>query len=304
MQDPRNLSWNQFNEARRFPLLHGCTPVSVDGHFMIPDDLFTGLYISHSIVDRLSDPVKFYIKKFTYFRTGFTIEIYYDDAASTKLAEVTIDLATEPKPQVATLLGFDNAFLYGYVVLGQFGSLEQQPAGEWEFAPAATTLDPFCLRPVARELSVLYVRNDNKTIGPFTGEITLVAGERINLEVKTVSDLFNCLENPVSNTGTEVTIHAQEVAEDFTGLRTINGVKPDIRGNIDFIGKQCMKITPLGASTIQFEDICSQPCCSCTELAPIETAIADLKTSILEMKSRISTLETHLEFLSRAFTLT
>ncbi|MDR1478484.1 MAG: hypothetical protein LBJ00_06030 [Planctomycetaceae bacterium] len=300
-QEPRNLSWNQFNEARRFPLLFGCNPVSIDGHFTIPDDLITGIYISHSIVNRLSDPIKFYIKKFTYFHTGFTIEIYYDDPDDRKLAEVTVDLTTDSKPMLASLLGFDNAFLYGYLILGQLGNLEKQPAGEWEFAPAATTLDPFCIRPVARELSALYVRNGNNTIGPFTGDITLAAGERIILDVKTVNDLFNCLETPVSDTGTEITIHSQEYTDDFAGVRTINGVKPDIRGNINFVGKGCLAIAPSGENTLEFKDTCAEPCCTCTELAPVSQAILDLRTSIQEVESRLATMALQISFMTQAF---
>jgi hypothetical protein len=303
MQDPRNLSWNQFNESRRFPLLFDCNPVSTDGHFTLPDDLIVGMYISYSILDRLADPVKFYIKKFIYYHTGFTLEVYYASSPEEiKLAEITIDLtAQEIKNNVAVLLGFDTAFLYGYIVIGSIAGLQQQPAGEWEFTPAATTLDPFCIRPVAKELSALYVRNGDKTIGPFTGEITLVAGNQVTLDVRTVSDLFNCLENPVSNTGTEVVIHTDDTEEESSCVRTINGVKPDVKGNIDFTGKECLTILQSGEHTLEFSDKCAKPCCTCTELVPIEQAIDTLKSSVLEVESRLATMALQISFMSQAF---
>ena len=89
MQDPRNLSWTQFNQSRKFPLLFGCTAVSTCGHFRIPDDLLVSLYLSYGVNTEFSDPGGFYIGRIIYWRDGISLEIHYD---AKKVAETTIPL--------------------------------------------------------------------------------------------------------------------------------------------------------------------------------------------------------------------
>jgi hypothetical protein len=305
MQNPRNLSWNQFNESRRFPLLYDCSAKSEDGHFIIPDDLITGLYISYGINAPFSEPGIFYIGSLVYFRSGFSLSVFYRTASGTvtRVAETTVDLTADPRPNTAALLGVNNTFLHGYLVLGGTSGLEKQPAGEWSFTPEAATIDPFCIRFVAKELSALYIRNETRTVGPFYGDVILSAGDRIRLDVHTVDNLFNCLESPVADVGTEVVITAlkEESEQSVTAIRTINGISPDASGNITFVGRSCLAITPQG-TTLVFDDRCSEPCCTCTELVPIEEKNKELQQSTQALGSRIDSLSVQVDFLSQSVT--
>jgi hypothetical protein len=304
MQNPRNLSWNQFNESRRFPLLYDCSAKSEDGHFIIPDDLITGLYISYGINAPFSEPGIFYIGTLVYFRSGFSLSVFYRTASGTsvRVAETTVDLTATPLPRTVALLGVNNTFLHGYLVLGETGGLTKQPAGEWTFAPEAATLDPFCARFVAKELSALYVRNETRTVGPFYGDVVLSAGDRIRLDVRTVDNLFNCLETPVADVGTEVVVSAlQETSEQSNRFRTINGVAPDVTGNIEFVGRSCLSITPQTNSLV-FDDKCSEPCCTCTELVPIEEKTKELQQSTQALASRMDSLGMQIDFLFQSVT--
>jgi hypothetical protein len=304
MQNPRNLSWNQFNESRRFPLLYNCSATSDDGHFIIPDDLLVSLYISYRTGTPFANPGTFYIGELVYYRTGFSLSIFYrtDDDIRTRVAETSVDFTADPIPTTASLLGVNTAFLNGYIVLGEMSGLEKQPAGEWTFSPEATTIDPFCIRLVAQELSALYVRNDTKTVGPFYGDVILRAGDAIKLDVRTVDNLFNCLDLPVSDIGTEVIVSAlPETSNDTTpAIRTINNVRPDANGNINFVGRACLNIMPQGTGTLIFEDKCSEPCCTCTELVPIEEKNKELQKSVGEVASRMDNLTTQVDFLAQS----
>jgi hypothetical protein len=303
MQDPRNLSWNQFNESRRFPLLYGCSAISDDGHFIIPDDLITGLYLSYGTSAVFEQPGLFYIGNIVYFRSGFSLSVFYRDInnTETRVAETTVDLTANPRPSTAVLLGVNNSFLHGFIVLGQLSGLEKQPAGEWAFTPEAATIDPFCIRFVAKELSALYIRNENRTVGPFYGEVILSAGDRIRLDGKTADNLFNCLERPVSDTGTEVVITAiPEEIQNTTAIRTINGIAPDASGNITFVGRSCLEIKPEGEHTLIFDDKCSEPCCTCTELVPIEEKTKELQQSTQDLGSRLEALTVQVDFMSQS----
>ena len=304
MQDPRNLSWFQFNQARKFPLLHDCTAVSRDGHFTIPDDLLVGLYLSYSVGADFTDPGGFYIGRIVHFGTGLTLAIHYQEqGASTgsPVAETTIDFASTP--QTVSLLGYEAGFLHGTLVLGDTNGLASQPVGVWEFDRAATAIDPFCLRPTANELSALYVQNQGKTVGPFYGNVTLSAGSKINLTVRSADNSLHCLETPPSGTGTEVVIGSQEndsIGTNDACIRTLGGVTPDEHGNIAILGRSCLNITAQpDQSTILLDDTCAEPCCTCKELAPVQEKIAELTRSVASLESHLATLSLQADFLGQ-----
>jgi hypothetical protein len=303
MQDPRNLSWLQFNQSRRFPLLAGCTAVSKDGNFAIPDDLLTGLYLSYGLGSGFTDPGGFYLGEIAYWVSGISFVICYrnqdDPDTPVKVAETAVNL--EAGQTTAALSGHHNRFFQGTLVLGGTAGLETCPAGEWTFDYEATVLDPFCIRPAASEVSALYVQNGSRISGPFYGNVTLSAGERIDLEVRSAEDALNCLSEPPADGGTEVVISA--VPQDLSGnfVRTLRSVPPDETGNIQLIGRACLEIEPRPSqSTLILRDTCSEPCCTCKELEPTQEKIRELDTSILELESRISFLQVQAQLLTQS----
>ena len=297
MQEPRNLSWTHYNKARRFPLMFDSTAVSKDGLFTIPDDLIVSLYLSCNVSGTHDDPGLFYIGELTYYHTGFVLEIYYGMGdAGQKVAETTVDLSSGTMPKVVQLLGLNPMILSGLIVLGDIERLSRQPVGEWSFDPSATMLDPFCVRYVAKELSELYVQSQGQLMGPFHGTVTFEEGENITLGIRTNEDL-NCLYPTISGSMTEVVIHANNPEAHSSRFRSINGVFPDETGNITFKGMNCLDIRPEGVHTLVFDDKCAQPCCSCTELVPIEEKIKEITSSMQQLVSRMGLLETQYEFM-------
>jgi hypothetical protein len=309
MQDPRNLSWNQYNEARKFPLLYNCNPVSTDGNFRLPDDFLVGLYISHNLGTTLADPGSFFIGGITWYGTGVIISVYYraNAGAETKVAETTIDFSGDKIPEIAQLLGYSSSFVSGYIVVGEIGALKEQPTGDWKFNYAATTIDPFCIRFIATELSELYIRNGDKISGPFKGTITLQAGNKITLDPSSPNqEILSCLTPPATSGGTLVTISTvtdDDETENSKFVKTINEVKPDAKGNITFTtGESCLKIAPKAAEhAIEFSDSCTKPCCTCAELGPITEATKTLEASITELRAKIDTLYVQSQLISQAF---
>jgi hypothetical protein len=302
MQDPRNLSWNQFNQARKFPLLFGCHATSRDGHFTIPDDLLIGLYLSYGLGRGITDPGGFYIGEVTWWRSGLSLSVYYkpvDGGDGIKVAETTIE---EPiNGRTAALLGFNNRLFYGTVIFGQTAGLGEQAAGEWFFDPDAAPLDPFCIRPTVREISALYVQNGGKMTGPFYGDITLSAGQGIGLAVKSADSLLHCLDDPPSDGGTEVIISAEVDSDDGGSIKTINSVMPDASGNITLIGRSCLTITAQAEkATLVLDDTCAEPCCTCKELEPIRAKMDLLIRSIADLESHTQTLALQADFLSQS----
>ena len=304
MQDPRNLSWFQFNQSRKFPLLHDCTGRSQDGHFKIPDDLLVGLYLSYSVGTGYGDPGGFHIGRIVYFESGLTLAIHYQEQGASNsvlVAETTLNFSSNQR--TVALLGYGAGFLHGTLVFGETHGLALQPAGVWEFDRSAAAIDPFCLRPTAQEISALYVQNQGKTVGPFYGNVTLSAGPRIQLTVRSADNLLRCLETPLSGTGTEVVIGSQE--DDVTGtndtcIHTLGDVAPDKFGNITILGRSCLNITTQpDQSTILLDDTCAEPCCTCKELAPVQEKIEELTRSVMSLESHLATLSLQADFLGQ-----
>jgi hypothetical protein len=293
LQEPRNLSWNDSNKVRRFPLLYGVNPVSIDGQFTIPDDFLTYIAVTHSITNAL-EPGCFYIDTITYFGEGASVSISYLPVGgeSRKVSETTFISAEDG---VVKLVPYEKNFLTGFLVLGKADSLKDQPYGEWRFEPSASTIDPSCIVYTGDEPSSLYVDKGDNILGPFVGDITLVQGDNVVLSVSNID--LNCINS--QGTGTQITIDAIDEAANQACIRTINGVKPDTSGNIEFVGQNCLKITP-EIHSVLFDDNCAEPCCSCEELTPVEEKIEELQTSISTLKSRMETLISKYEFVAVA----
>ncbi|MDR1923178.1 MAG: hypothetical protein LBQ66_02295 [Planctomycetaceae bacterium] len=263
---------------------------------MLPDDLITGLYLSYSVSSELFNPGKFYIRRFVNHSTGFTLYIAYHRGTGLEdydLAELSVDYETITPGETLNLLGMNIAFLSGHLSLGDFSGIARQPIGEWEFDPSGTTLDPFCIRFVAKEISALYVQNKGVVSGPFYGTIHLIAGTGINLVTRSAEETLHCLENPVTTDGTEVVINAlheedPNVPEKY--VKSINGVYPDSRGNIELVGQACLTITPHGEHSLLFRDKCAEPCCNCEELLPIEQKTQEFRATINNLASRTDML--------------
>ena len=312
-QNPRNLSWHEANQVRKFPLLHNATALSTDGHFRIPDDLLTGLYLSYGLETPFRDPGGFYIGSILVGPSGLSIGIYYDAPGyQEKIAETQVSLPVRDNTVMFT--GLTNKLFYGHAVFGHSESLADQPTGLWRFHPEDTRIDPFCVRPVANELSALYVQSQGKTLGPFYGDITLSAGTGIEIETKSATTILQCVNTALTTKGTEVifstTPFSTEIGSDGKphvvgnasdgAIRTINGVAPDASGNLELIGRECLKISPMaGQAAIFLDDTCATPCCTCKELDPIVAKITELQKSIKEMEDRLLVLSVQTEFLGQ-----
>jgi len=146
----------------------------------------------------------------------------------------------------------------------------------------------------------LYVQSGGRIAGPFYGDVTLSAGDRISLAVHSANSMLNCIDDPPSDGGTEVIISSDYDVND-PSLKTINAVAPDANGNITLIGRSCLNITADSAnSTLILDDTCAKPCCTCQELEPIKEKMESLGQSIASLDSHTNTLALQVEFLSQS----
>jgi len=305
MQNPRNLSWAASNRVRKFPLSDDASGMSSDGRFAIPDDFLIGLYINTVITETITDPSRFYISKLVWSGTSVLLEISYPSAIGATVVARTsavYDETNETVNAASALTPVEQHVLTGTVVYGTWDSMKDMPPGEWIFSEDGSRIDPFCVRPILRAPSSLYVRDGENTFGPYYGRVILEAGTNIRLSATSLDPDLSCLEPPPPGYTTAITISGSCPEDEESGaIRRINGVPGDALGNVQLIGKGCLTITPdIPNFSLELDDTCAEPCCTCAELVPIQAAADSLRDTILLLETRINTLTLQAEFLTTA----
>jgi hypothetical protein len=316
MQDIANLSWNQWNQQRKFPLRYDCSGVSSDSLFQIPDDLMIGLSLTFALSQRFVDPSLFFISKISWYDPGLSVEISYVSSSETTetVAEIVVFLDSEEKfPEKPVLIqSVSSEEITGFLLFGSEGGLKSQPLGLWEFNAQTASLDPFCVRMLPSSVSSLYVQSGNNVLGPFYGEIHLQQGDGITLTAESGDSTILSPSIYPEGYGTVVTL-SQTVCSDLDGnegenaavpIYTINGVPPDSEGHFLLESRSCLSIEPHSSSqhTLVLDDRCAEPCCTCSDLTPILAKIEEFTETLqqLEKSLDVVSFQTELLFQTRS----
>ncbi len=283
--------WLNGNEQRAYPLSEAAARIDTSGAFQIPDSFLVGLYLPvHAGLNVESS--KFYLKRIAAFPTGFAIVVGYDDgtsdppvAASTVIARAAhVEGTTYALPGVG-----DFADSVGRVVLGRLEEIDMQPAGTFNFTPAAGRLDTDCIRPMTTGVSSISVISGGDTSARFTGEVELVAGANIAIAVTTVGSSQQIRIDAIEGAGLTASCDCDEDTQLPEPIRTINGIPPKPGGDFDLVGNRCIDIAPI-AHGLTLTDTCSQPCCGCPELEALTRELehfGDEATSLRNYASQL-----------------
>lgn len=286
-----NLQWNNANAQRAYPLVAHTTKTDTTSAFTLPDDFIVGLYLPVSASNNVQ-PSKFFVKTVSVFSVGFSVVIGYDsETGIVPVASSLIARSTHVTNQSYALSGMgDFVDTVGRIMIGQLDGIDTQPAGQFEFLPAATGLETDVVRPIIRGLGSISVTNNNITSERLYGDIELIAGANMRMTVLSSPGadpqiVFDAIDGEGL---TEDCICIGETAS--APITAINGVRPTPDGNMTFVGSSCLQISAL-ANGLQFDDICSDPCCGCTELETITEAMEALQREMTTMKNFLTNLE-------------
>jgi hypothetical protein len=292
--DPRNLEWLNHNATRSYPLTRDATRQDVTGTFKIPNDFIVSLYLSVP-ASLVTAPAGFHIKSIVAQTTGYKVVIGYQGQA---VATASISSATHTRNAAYRLIGIGDYYdATGSIAIGDLANIDREPAGEFEFSEAAGQLEVDAIRPNIRNIVSLQLQNGQDLSDRITGDVILRAGQNIRL----TSDMTGAV--PV------ITIDAIEgeglieecvCGEDETPpIRTINGIQPTLNGDFILIGNECVEFEATG-SGLRVNDVCSQPCCGCTELEVVTTALETLRSQIATIELFVGNLESKLSALDSA----
>ncbi len=286
-----NAEWLDMNGQRSYPLSDDATKADITGTILLPDSFLLGIYVPiHDGLNVSAD--RFYLSRLSIFPAGYAVSIGYDDGSSSPptVATAVISRASHVEYNSYALAGvgdFDDCV--GKVVIGKLDEIDAQPAGEYVFNRAGGRLDTDCIRPMLRGLSSLTVISNGVSSPRLYGDVQLVAGQNMKISVHSLAGKIQVRLDALDGTGLNESCSCEGTSQ-AAPLRTINGVAPDINGNIDILGSACTTVTGSGNSLV-IRDTCATPCCGCPELQKLTDELQHFGDERATLENFVGTLK-------------
>jgi hypothetical protein len=287
------LEWLNANAQRSYPLSDSATKLDTSGTFSIPDSFLLGLYFPVNSSINI-EAERFFIYSISVFATGVSLVLGYDDGAGnvSTVAETVVPLSTHTEYRSYSLVGSgDFSDSVGKAVFGKTDDLQKLPAGQYFFNYAAGKLDTDCVRPVIRGVSSIVLVNGNDRTEKLNGVIELVAGTNMQLSVTYVTGQPTQIRfDAISGEGLSKTCICTNDDTQVPCIRTINGIPPTAAGDFTLLSDECIQLTSQ-TNGIQIKDVCSKPCCGCTELQAVTQDLTRFGDASLSLQNYLNRLE-------------
>jgi hypothetical protein len=294
----RNLEWLDHNSERSYPLTVEATKKDSTESFELPDDFLVAMHLGISSGVNI-DPSKFYISDLNVSSTGFGITISYSaTGGAVRVATANIARSAYSEGQTYRLTGLgDFIDSTGWMQLGRLDNIDKQPAGPFTFSVDDTRLEPDVVRPNIRTLTSLRVENGAELSGHLYGTITLSAGTNIRLTVvETEGQDPEIVIDAIDGEGLNdecVCVDDQESPP----IRTINRIPGTADGDFTILGNSCLVPKPI-TNGLRLEDVCSEPCCGCTELETVTLQLEQfgrqattLENFLVDLQARVTQMD-------------
>jgi hypothetical protein len=283
-----NLQWLNHNSQRSYPLTDRATKIDDSGTIRLPDSFIVALYLPiHSGL--AFAPNNFFIRTVLISPTGFNIVVGYTaDGVTVDVAAANIARAAFQPNRSYALGGIDNFDdCVGQIVIGTLDEIDKLPVGTYTFDQAGGELETDAIRPMLRAVSRLRVLNNNELSAPIYGDVTLVAGTNIRINVANVGGETEITFDAIANTNLTQECLCN-VYDTGACIRCINGVCSS-DGNFTFAQDDCVQITPI-ANGLSFADTCAAPCCGCSELDAITQQINRFGDGVTTLQNFVTRL--------------
>lgn len=287
-----NQEWLGQNAQRRYPLSDDSSGVDTSGSFRLPGDFLVNLDLPIAAAAS-ADPSRFFLRQIGVYATGVSLLIGYQPVVGT-----AVDVATALIPgdtftpnRTYALAGVDDfADTVGTVTIGKLSSLDEQPAGLFTFVLDNARIEPDCVRPQLRGFGGLYVRRGQELLGPFYGDIELVAESNCELTPSVVDGTPQILISAVEGAGLAEPCVCADADAAAPPIYRVNNVTPTAAGDLSVIGDDCLQITTFPGG-IKIEDACSKPCCGCEELEAITRDLESFGAKFTTLENFLNRLE-------------
>lgn len=287
------VEWLNGNSVRSYPLSDSAT--KTNGSFTIPDSLILALYfpVNASINVQAEN---FFISSLTIFGTGLSLTLgYYDGSNSITAASAVMSFSNHTEYKSYALAGSgDFVDSVGKVVFGKLEYIENLDAGQHLFTYQQGKLDTDCVRPVVRGVSSLVLVNGSDRSERLNGVIELIAGTNMRLSVisssSSTNDVTQVRFDAISGEGLSNSCVCATDDTDAPCITTINGIAPTLNGDFSILTDECLSITNQ-QNGIKIEDVCSKPCCGCSELEAVTSDLTRFGDAALTFQNYLNRLE-------------
>lgn len=277
-----SLDWLSLNSLRRYPLREGCSALSTDEYFSIPDTLISDFTLcASSDVSR-----RFFISKIFNKITSVLIEI--SDSLGTIVGSFNIqgDQHTQDQDYYLTSTSLYSG-ANGKITINTLADLKYQPAGVFSFALSSTEFEPRTIVPGIIGLDRIRFTDAQNGIYSLTGDIEITSRSNIYFD-------YALGDNEVLvDAGDDLGL--SQLCSLTNCVKSINGVGPDpATGNINLLGVNCVKIANSAQHTLDMSDTCCTPCSGCNDLEELTTRLTSLENSFLQLKVNYNTVNSQL----------
>lgn len=280
-----NVNWLNQNSQRSYPIADFCDRCTAESpDLKIPDDFLLAVRLSINTSHAVSLE-KFFVKSILVSGAGCTVVFGYDDGSEYPNV-ASAHLGPSDGVVNCRLSGLgDYEDSVGYAAFGGWCSLLKEWTGYYTFNPQSSYLEPDCVVPMLRSVSSIRISGENTK---HYGDIEFVAGVNMRITSSKVGNVTRIVFDALSTDGFETECECDLHEEDLC-VKSINGVFPDVSGNINFVGRGCVTVSN-GSSELTFTDTCATPDCKCGELE-------DFNKTITDMEDALATINTFLESL-------
>lgn len=294
-----NLQWLNHNSQRSYPLTERATKVDTTETIRIPDSFIVAFYFPVHAGLNVSTS-RFYVKSILIAPTGYNIGIGYspeDQELDDQLVGAVMIAADTHSPnQTYAVAGIDDfADTVGQIVIGKLDEISSLSPGLYSFSRSAGEIETDAIRPMIRGISSIRAINGTEVSAALYGDIELIAGTNMRIDVSTSNNQPKITFNAISGLNLSETC---ECAENKTGecIKCINGVCSG-DGTFTLDGNECIQITQ-GGNGLIIKDTCALPCCGCPELDALKTQIDRFNDGVTTLQNFVTRLSSEVTQMS------
>jgi len=265
-----SLDWTSLNSLRRYPLREGCSALSADEVFSIPDAFIVDFTLcATSDVTR-----RFHISKIINKLTSAIIEI----SDEFEIAVGTFNVAREGHYQdkdyyLTATSNYVGA--NGKITIGSFNDIQTQPSGIFIFSRSAAELEPRTVVPGLQGIDRIVFTDTQNGNNSLTGDVTLTSRSNLRFSYNESKVFLDAGDN----------LGLNKLCAAITCVKSINGVVPDpASGDISLLGINCLNIYSEAQYTLSMEDTCCTPCSGCDDLETLTTRLTSLENKFIDLK--------------------
>ena len=270
--------------------------VSVDGLCELSNSQFQGMYL-HVAMSTWPDLSQFFISRVIHLPNSIVYVISYSTLA-VEIGRFSLNTDTHSPGNVTSFRSTEQ-LAAGYLEPLHKPPLTNFPIGQFDFGLEAARLSVGCVRPQVSPLTGIQISDGNSTSKVLRNDVRIRSGENIRLRTTSEGSRSVVYIDAIDTSDLRDSCGCGD--EIGTAIRSLGVVRPDIDGNININGDECLELSE-GKHSLSLTNPCSRPCCGCetaesltATLKPLAEQVEQTNAYGKELDVKTTTLQTWVE---------